>query len=216
MLTSKYHIASLIAIFIALGIGILLGGTLGQQWMHETEQNLVKILVEKYDRQVSQNQLLQKQIVSLQMMNQSEPILENKKIVWIRPSSVKNEMLQIIMKSAGADWSEQNAEKLQAYWNAGEADTLQVFWSTETGGVPPPDIIVISDPKAAKYAARWYGNDGGSAQVSGSVPKVIDMSAYKLELTEPKQIVDFILYLKKIIREESHEAFSYYHYTGVE
>lgn len=207
MLTSKYHIASLIAIFIALGIGILLGGTLGQQWMHETERNLVKILVEKYDRQVSLNQLQQKQIVSLQMMNQStEPILEHKKIVWIRPSTVKNEMLEVVMKSAGADWTEQNADALEAFWAA----------ETDSGSEPPPDIIVVSDPQAAEAVANWYGNDNGEHSAHGSAPKVIDVSANKRQLTEPKQIVDFILYLKKIIREESHETFSYYHYTGVE
>lgn len=205
MLTSKYHIGSIIAIFIALGIGILMGGTLGQQWMHETEQNLVNLLMEKYDNQVMENQKLQKQIGSLALMNESiAPILDHKKIMWVRPKSLKNDMLPLIMKSAGAEWSEQNSSAIELLSDGG-IDSKQ-FLAT--------DILIISDPTIAdpvkQFVQEW------DLAGEGIMPIVIDFSSQQGKLSEPQEIVDFVQYLKHIIEEETNAAVSYYHYPGME
>jgi uncharacterized membrane protein YciS (DUF1049 family) len=56
MLSGKYHMGSLIAIFFALGIGILIGGSLGQKWMFQTEQHTLRILMDKYEGKLEENQ----------------------------------------------------------------------------------------------------------------------------------------------------------------
>lgn len=125
MLTSKYHMSTIIAIFFALGIGILIGGTLGQTWMVQTENRIVDTLMTRYENQISVNQLLQKQLGSLQLMNQTAaPILKNQKVVWIRPNEEHNELLPFVMKSAGVEWIEQ----------------------TSFDSLSAPDIILISEP----------------------------------------------------------------------
>lgn len=205
MLTSRYHIGSIIAIFIALGIGILVGGTLGQQWMHQTEQNLVAMVMEKYDKQVMENQKLQKQVGSLELMSQSiTPILDHKKIIWIRPQSLKNDMLPLIMKSAGADFSEQNSTGFKLLSEGGL--NHKQFSSA--------DILIISDPSIAdplkQVVQEWKIGD------EGMLPIVIDFSSHQEKLNEPQDIVDFVQYLKHIIEEETNAAVSFYHYPGME
>lgn len=205
MLTTKYHIGSMIAIFFALGTGILIGGTLGQKWMHQTEAGIVEMLVDKYEKQVSQNQQLQKQIGSLQLMNQSvSPIFNHERIVWIRPRSAENEMLALVMKSTGAEWIEQNTDML-------DEPARTVFEQIEQ---TIPDIIMISDPEvSAKVSDYFYQRE---ASGTGFAPKVVDISSKQLQLTEPQDIVNFIIYLKNILQEESHAAISLYRYPGME
>ncbi len=200
MLTTKYHIGTIIAIFFALGIGILIGGTLGQQWVDRTEDSIVQMLMNRYERQVTENKMLQKQIGSLQLMSRTvAPILNQKKILWIKPEAVKNEMLAVAMKSAGAEWFEESSEALPAA--AGEAFTRQTV----------PDIIVISDPQISDYVNRQLQNMGAALP-----PKVVDISSAKFTLDEPQDVVNFIMYLKKITEEESRETFGFYRYSGLE
>ncbi len=205
MLTSKYHIGSIVAIFFALGIGILLGGTLGQKWMFHTEDNIVRTLMDKYEAQAAENQRLQKQIGSLQLMNQAlSPVLEHKTIWWVHPGGEKNEMLEAIMTSAGAEWVDRAADGLFPYGRDEEA------WSRAASR---PDIIVVSDPAALRRLRAELGN---RAAEGGPVPQIIDVGDRGLRLDEPQAIVDFILFLRKMIEEEPHAAVGVYRYSGLE
>jgi hypothetical protein len=202
LLTTRYHIGSIIAIFVALGIGILIGGTLGQKWMHQTENSIVELLMERYEQQLTFNQLLQKQIGSLQLMNQTvSPIFHHKKIVWIRPQSEKNEVLPLAMKAAGADWVEKNSDMVFAKSDLDFENTL-------------PDIIMISDPEISKRLTVFF--DEWRSSGKQFVPKVIDVSSERLDWNKPEDVVNFVLYLKKVIEEESHATIGYYRYPGVE
>ncbi len=205
MLSSKYHIGSIIAIFVALGIGILLGGTLGQQWMRQTEQSMMSMLMEKYDRQITENQRMQKQIMSLQLMNKTvNPLLDHKRVMWVRPTGSENAIFSMLMSVAGADLYEIDSALFSTL--AGS--------SVQGKDGMPPDLIVISDPTAASQISAEDGMESLSAE--GSLPKVIDVSGRTEALREPKDAVDFILYLKKILEEQTHATVSFYHYSGLE
>jgi hypothetical protein len=193
LLTSKYHMSTIIAIFFALGIGILIGGTLGQKWVVQTEDRVVDLLMTRYENQLSLNQLLQKQIGSLQLMSQaSAPILQNRKIMWIRPDDLQNELLSFVIRSAGAEWSEQSmAEGITAFDS--DLDTSSA-----------PDIILVSDSGLLNSIPHEM------------VPKVIQVSPQALRFNSPEEALDFILYLKKISEGETHEVLGIHHYPGLE
>lgn len=65
MITLRYHIITLVAVFLSLGLGIILGGSIGQNWINEKQQTLLVGLEDKYDQAVKSNNMLQKQIQEL-------------------------------------------------------------------------------------------------------------------------------------------------------
>lgn len=202
MLSTRYHIGSIIAIFFALGIGIIIGGTLGGQWVRETEEKFIHLLIDKYEEQLSHNVMMQKQIGSLQLMNQTvAPILNNKKILWIRPSSERNELLPAIVKSTGAEMIEANPDAISNYIAQNMAEQRS------------PHIILVSDPNVSAALNDQLRALDASAAI---VPKIVELRSSDVHLDEPEDVVNFILFIKKIIEEDSHAAFSLYRYPGLE
>lgn len=65
MVTLRYHIATIIAVFLSLGVGILLGAGTGQQWLYEKEQLLLERLELKYEDAMKSNRMLQQQLQEL-------------------------------------------------------------------------------------------------------------------------------------------------------
>lgn len=66
MLSTRYHLSTIVAIFFALGIGILLGGSLGQQWLSDRQQALVERLERRYEEVQERSHQLEKRIGALQ------------------------------------------------------------------------------------------------------------------------------------------------------
>jgi len=66
MLSTRYHLSTIVAIFFALGIGILLGGSLGQQWLSGRQQALVERLEKRYEEVQTRSHQLEKRIGTLQ------------------------------------------------------------------------------------------------------------------------------------------------------
>lgn len=203
MLTTKYHLSTIIAIFFALGLGILIGGTLGQRWVTETEDHIVKMLANKFEQQVSLNLGLQKQINYLQLVNQTvSPILKDRTIWWIRPVAMKNDMLSMVMKSAGAHWVEKDLKKFT--------------YPHDMGSDPKefPDLIMMSE--AEGFVGLTIHNSHGGLETDSCVPKLVEVDSAKTQFIEPKEAIHFIYYLKKLMEDKSHAAMGYYHYTGME
>ncbi len=67
MITLRYHIATIIAIFLSLGVGILLGAVTGQQWLSEQEQDLLLNLEQKYESALESNRQLEYQLQELNL-----------------------------------------------------------------------------------------------------------------------------------------------------
>ncbi|CAJ1002955.1 MULTISPECIES: copper transporter [Brevibacillus] len=62
MIHFRHHLLSLAAVFLALGIGILLGGTAGQSWFALKEQEVLKNMEAKYDQALRSNSELKQQL----------------------------------------------------------------------------------------------------------------------------------------------------------
>lgn len=65
MITLRYHIATIIAIFLSLGVGILLGAVTGREWLTEQEQDLLYNLEQKYESAMESNRQLEYQVQEL-------------------------------------------------------------------------------------------------------------------------------------------------------
>lgn len=62
MIPFRYHLISLAAIFVALGVGILLGGTAGHPWFSQGAKGILTKMEAKYDRALKNNHELKQQI----------------------------------------------------------------------------------------------------------------------------------------------------------
>jgi hypothetical protein len=60
--SSRYHIASLTAVFVALAVGILIGSEIGGDVLNSTRENLERSLTEDLDRTRAQNEELRRQV----------------------------------------------------------------------------------------------------------------------------------------------------------
>ena len=128
MVSGKYHIGSIVAVFFALGVGIVIGGTLGQQWMFQTEQHTVGLLMDKYERQIDENRRLREDEAAWAVMRQAiTPVLEDKRVWWVRPEHTDNALLPQMMAAAKAQWTEtrlRRPEQAAPVTAAGESQEL--------------------------------------------------------------------------------------------
>ncbi len=88
MLTTRYHLSTIVAIFFALGIGILVGGSLGQQWLSERQQALVERLEKRYEEVRDRSRQLEKRIALLQ----SELMEERRQNRELLKAAVKDQL----------------------------------------------------------------------------------------------------------------------------
>lgn len=65
MVHFRYHLITIAAIFLALGLGILLGGTVGQTWFAYTEKGFLSSMELKYDKALKSNNELKQQVQAL-------------------------------------------------------------------------------------------------------------------------------------------------------
>lgn len=114
MITLRYHIITISAVFLSLGLGIILGGSIGQNWINEKQQTLLLSLEEKYDQAVQSNKELQEQIHELSLrMEQSNQefstfvsngylsVLEGKRVGIWRPEELDVGQLEQLLNSVG-------------------------------------------------------------------------------------------------------------------
>lgn len=62
MISFRYHLITLAAVFVALGVGILLGGTVGHPWFSKGAQEILAKMEVKYNRALKSNHDLKKEI----------------------------------------------------------------------------------------------------------------------------------------------------------
>ncbi|MGI6125561.1 MAG: copper transporter [Planifilum sp.] len=118
MLSTRYHLSTIVAIFFALGIGILLGGSLGQQWLSDRQQALVERLEKRYEEVQERSHQLEKRVGTLQSAvlegrRQSRDLLRNavkdqlfgRRILLIGGERSRAESLSEVIRWAGGSVS---------------------------------------------------------------------------------------------------------------
>lgn len=112
----RYHLLSLTAVFFALGVGILLGGTAGHAWFAVGEQEVLAKMEAKYDRALKSNNELKQQmnqllseversneeVIHLMAMRYSSDLSGSKVFVWHEPE-LKLEPIKRLLRTVGVD-----------------------------------------------------------------------------------------------------------------
>ncbi|MBO8170380.1 MAG: copper transporter [Bacillaceae bacterium] len=152
MVTHRYHITTVIAIFLSLGIGILLGAGAGQKWLSEKEQDLLNRLEMKYEEAVESNNRLQQQLeelnhkiestnqdlIQLVIQNYS-PELKGKKIAIWYENDMSGQQITDMLSRVGMDI-------IQYQPNLMQKGTLPVL---VVGSNPPRWVETI--PQQSRY-----------------------------------------------------------------
>lgn len=116
MIQIRYHLITIAAIFLALGIGILLGGTAGQSWFELKEREFLTSMEAKYDKALKSNNELKQQlnqlIVQIEQSNQevihlmavryAEDLNGKKVYVW-HPDELRIDSLKRILLTVGVE-----------------------------------------------------------------------------------------------------------------
>jgi hypothetical protein len=215
MMTFRYHFGTIIAIFLALGLGIVIGGTLGQSWISSTQHEMFQILAKKYDESNHQNNEMQKQMTALSkelelatgqfatlLTRTMDPVLQGKNIVWIHDGSVDDSLLTLVIQSAGG--------KLE------EVTHPLVDWNEWYRLSKQADIVLISDEQIVSQWSEWKPQmDGDIVPVvllksSNSVktdplqsPRFITAG---LDLTQPDSLIQFVQILRSIMEKKEGGA----------
>jgi hypothetical protein len=114
MIHIRYHLITVMAIFLALGIGILLGGTAGQSWFALKEQEFLSSMEDKYDKALkSNNELKQKlnqlivqiersneEVIHLMAVRYAEELQGTNVYEW-HPEDMQIDSLKRILLSVG-------------------------------------------------------------------------------------------------------------------
>jgi hypothetical protein len=116
MMHVRYHLITIAAIFLALGIGILIGGTAGQSWFSLTEKEFLRSMETKYDKALKSNNELKQQVnrliiqversneevIHLMAVRYAEDLQGQKIYVW-HPPELRIDDLQRVLQSVGVD-----------------------------------------------------------------------------------------------------------------
>lgn len=188
VVSGKYHTGSIVAIFFALGVGILIGGTLGQQWMFQTEQQTVGLLMDKYERQIVENRQLQENAAELQLKQRSyAAVFQDKYILWARPSEADNAFMPQMMAAAGAEWTETWLRR------PSEAIEASVPSIEEENRVPGTHNVQNSSQDDAHVSSRELEQ---AVELEHPIPDII-------VITDLDR--DMFLFIQKMLEEQGNE-----------
>jgi hypothetical protein len=116
MIHFRYHLISLAAVFFALGVGIILGGTAGHSWFAMGEKEVLAKMEAKYDHALKSNTELRQQmnrllleveqsneeVIHLMAMRYANELQGSKLFVW-HPTEGALERVTRLMRSVGVD-----------------------------------------------------------------------------------------------------------------
>lgn len=138
MVSTRYHLLTVMAIFLSLGTGILLGGALGQQWLSEKQRSLTEQLARHYERQTAENRKLSANIEQLKRLN----LLEREQIDRLLKFTLADELRGRHLIIVSADQKGANRLKQVIQWAGGSA---RVENSLKYFPIQPDGIILFAD-----------------------------------------------------------------------
>lgn len=189
MLSARYHIATIIAIFLSLGVGIVIGGTLGQKWAVQAENSIVEMLTNRYEMMLAENQAMKKQLGSLELFLKTvSPATQSKLVWWYRTPHPHEDLLVMVLNAAGVEWVEKQITEEIRPALLGERQ---------------PDYVLVTDPAVKQLIEEQLQAFAGS---TGRIPQLIDATGHAAQLTDPNKIVEFMLYMKQLVEEEAYAA----------
>lgn len=155
MVTPRYHYGTIVAVFIALGLGILLGGSLGQQWLSEQQQEILKKLEAKYDEVSEKNQQLEQQVKEL---NEAAEAFESERDTLWREglkNMLKDEKI-LFLNTTDGQFSPKLIEALQA---AGSTVSLSSISDVDQSRLEGTSLFVLHPQLLQEESYQWIVQD---------------------------------------------------------
>ncbi|GAB7386177.1 hypothetical protein BSNK01_00120 [Bacillaceae bacterium] len=154
MVTFRYHFITVMAVFLALGVGILVGGSIGQQWLNEKQQALLQRLERRYTEAVKSNEQMQGQLADLtkkiEQTNQEfvsiltqkyAPELKDKNVLLWFEGTEPPLALQGMLQSVGMRvFQPQDVRKMPAL------PDLILYFSGERPTLSSPIVVIGENP----------------------------------------------------------------------
>jgi hypothetical protein len=186
----------LIAVFLALGIGIVIGGSIGAEWVEKTEDSVIQLLLNKYDAELKNNQQLQEKLDYLQRVRLlTGPVLLNKRVLWVCPDSTGPQRLVFAVQSEGAKWHSVPA------WS--EEEALKA------------DAVLICKELAEDHDALAAHANHDDRDYKERPLFFVDMK--ERDFSRPESAAALILKLKAAMEEdETHDVNGFNRHTGLE
>jgi len=208
LISNKYYVTTIIAIFLSLSIGILIGGTLGQQWISFNQQKIIthyeqksKELEETNKGLVTANkditnkyQIIEKEINSLDTKSISNT-LRDKQFLFISTPTQNNNLITNAIALAGG-----NVTEINPHIQSPEIDKYD-------------GIILDINNQDISNNYLWLDNYQLPVMYVGNGQEVW-LNGYENNGTAFKQLIkigsyndnyQFIYYLKNILQEQAKD-----------
>lgn len=202
VVTLRYHISTIIAVFVALGLGLVIGGTIGQGLLQDAQGQLLQGLHTRYKELAVQHELLQGELHSYhELTRQLAPEMNGMRIVWQGERDPQADQLIQRLRQLGAIVSIE-----------GDAVHPSSPWE------PEPDLLLVAgaaqtDPLAVAMSSHA---DEPSADPNKKIP-VLDMRAHRFNGSVPENTARLIRLMQETLMEkEAPHAASVSHYSGME
>lgn len=218
MLTFRYHFGTIIAIFIALGLGMMIGGTVGQKWIASTEQELIQLLVKKVDKVTERNQSLEISMTALndQLKNAQKQVdallsrsihrvLEGKKVLWIHPPGVSQNEISMAIQAAGGVLDE-SLLPLANLQPPIQADIVLFSSEGEYGVENSGEVIETFGQNSNVHGLPVVVFENGSKTSYEELSTIPRRVAAKVNFNQPEDIIQFVDLLGDLLKEEQPDA----------
>lgn len=185
MITFRYHVITVIAIFLSLGIGIFIGGSIGQQWLNEKQMDILHRLETKYEEALNRNKMMQERLnrVSHEMakanddflnilVQKFEPTLKGRDVLFLGARTEQTEPLENLLQSIGMH-VHHDRRSLN-----GEVPDLVFSFSGELPHAAVPVIAV------GEKAPRWLERYPESREYMSQIPQSISDKWHMLQMIQ--------------------------------
>lgn len=211
LITNRYYIITIIALFLSLSLGILIGGTLGQQWINNSQQKLITYYEEKIEKlTIEKNELIKLNselntnneiiIMDYQKLfnNSITDLISGTKILWINDSDYSYKNLQSTIELAGGeievltnDWLAFNQEFNKNNILTSDYDVIIFFQNNMDNNT---NLIGAID---YKVPVVYVTDEKGSLKN--------DFQNSDVGFKSQNEHYEFIIFLKNLLQEKDYE-----------
>ncbi|GIQ69424.1 hypothetical protein DUZ99_16840 [Xylanibacillus composti] len=205
MVSLRYHISTIIAVFVALGLGLVIGGTMGQSLFHDAQGQMLQSLHNRYKDLTVQHELVQGELRSYhELTRQLAPEMNGMHIVWQgRHDQQAEQLIQRLRQLGAVVTVEEEPARSDTKWEV-EPDLLLVAGSAHS----EPLAVAMSENTGEAGAEPSYE--------SHDIP-VLDMRKHRFDGSIHENTARLIkLVQETILERESPHAASVSHYSGME
>lgn len=208
LITNRYYIITIIALFLSLSLGILIGGTLGQQWINSSQQKLISYYEEKVEKlTIEKNELMKLNnelhtnneiiIKDYQKLFNSSitDVISGTKILWINDSDYSYKNLQSTIELAGGeievltnDWLAFNQEFNKNNILTSDYDVILFFQNNKESNA---NLMGVFD---YKVPVVYVTDEKGSLKS--------DIQNSEIAFESLNEHYEFIIFLKNLLQEK--------------